>query len=220
MNKSGFLLLIVIVIISCLTISAQTTEKERVLKECERSFGKPIDTKLSLFEINQDYVLGVEFDRDIVAAFTVQPKYYWHNKHPEWEEADDGPTLRPAEFHDIVAKLESIKPKGKMVNQAFIAISCWSGNYYENAFLEFCIYPEVYGKSFFVSFFHTVTGEVYLKRKLKPGKYERTHSNEEIFRVKLTAEGDDYGHSYYVRKNVYDRLRKGKMQTFEGAFVN
>ena len=223
MKKQCFVLTVFLLLISSLSISAQVSEKKRALKECETRFGKLIDQKLNLFEVNKDFVLEVEFTDDVLTKFSVSPKYYFHEIHPEWKEPDERPWIVPNDFQDILTKLDTMKPKGRIVSKGYIGVctnsNCWYQDYYEDAFLEYASYGQVGMSSFFVSFFQNVNAEVFFKKEIKPSKYGRTIGNENIFRVHVSREENE-GRIYYVRKKVYKTLKKGKVQTFQGAFVN
>lgn len=204
--------------------SALAGDKERVLSQCESIFGKAIDQKLNLFDINKDFVLSVAFDGDALTSFSVKPKYYWNKEHAEWKQPAERPWLLQTAYSDLVTKLDSVKPKRRIVSKGFVGVcsnsNCWYQNYYEDAFLEYASHGDVGVSSLFVSFFHDITGEVYVKNELKPNKDERAGGNENVYQVKVSGKVGDSDHTYYVRKQVYDSLKKGKDQSFLGALVN
>ena len=61
-----------------------------------------------------------------------------------------------------------------------------------------------------VNYFRRITGKVLSKTEQIPG----------VYKVMLEAEGDDWGHQYYVKKDVFDSLIVEHVQSFDGALVN
>ena len=90
------------------------SQREQIQLACIREFGAPIDSTLNLFDINQDFVLQVTYERDRLLKFEVKPKYFLNNTHPEWTEPNDFPLLSQELFRSLVNRLETIEAKGKL----------------------------------------------------------------------------------------------------------
>jgi hypothetical protein len=126
----------------CLThIEARASDKDKILSICNRFFGKSIDERQTLFEVNHFYVLRLKFDeRNNVEELAVEPKYYFEESHPGWKETDNFEYLSKAEYEKLLAKVDAIKRKGKLVKPA-AAISyvtnmtAWRTEIYEKASL-------------------------------------------------------------------------------------
>lgn len=192
-----------------------------MIKECTNHFGKPLDKKLNLFEINKDFVLELTFADTEVAKFSITPKYFFREEHPEWSEPEKRPVLDVHDYRGLLKKFESLKPKGEIVNKEAVGTcsngNCWFGEFYEDAFLEYAMRGEARIGSFFISYFSNVKGEIISK---KTSKYATADGNKFVCTVRVLINDGDRSHIYYVRKDVYRKLKKGKTQTFQGAFVN
>ncbi len=68
-------------------------EKAEVLKQAEEFFGTRVDPEHHRFEINQDFVVSLEFENDKLIKIDISPKYYFREEHPEWLEPDERPWL-------------------------------------------------------------------------------------------------------------------------------
>ncbi len=217
----------ILLLLAVLPVLAQQTEKERVVQECVKIFGVAIDSQLMLFEVNADFVLKLEFVGDGLEKFSVTPKYYFNDGHPEWKEPDERPWIEMTDYRNIIAKLERINPKGQLVSRWRIGLcsaQCWFQDYYQDAFFEYSITgrdPDAGGVgSFFICYFQPVHGKVIEK----VGSNLRTSSvregDEIIFKVKIEREGVGWPITIWVREEVYNELKVGRIQSFQGALVN
>ncbi len=117
-----FVLALFAVLPYSLTGSARSPEKVKILAACEREFGPPVDETQNLFALNEAFVLQAKFDRrGALTEFAVQPKYFFDETHPEWEEPRSFPLLSRAEFTDLVRRLDALKQKGRLTRPANIA---------------------------------------------------------------------------------------------------
>lgn len=123
------------------TINATASEKDEVLRVCGQLFGKPVDEKLSLFEVNRFYVLRAAFGkRNKLEQLAIEPKYYFEETHSDWEEPDDFTYLSKIEYENLLAQAEKIKPKGALIKPAsgigvVTNMTAWHTEIYENASL-------------------------------------------------------------------------------------
>ncbi len=98
------------------TACARSAEKETTLRICRQLFSAAIDEKQNLFEVNPFYVLQVKFDtRGRLEELAVEPKYFFGESHPEWEEPVNFAYLSKGEYEVLLALLDSVKPKGVLV---------------------------------------------------------------------------------------------------------
>lgn len=121
---------------------AEVSEKESVLRACNQLFGAPTGTKPHLFEATQFYVLRVEFDsRDRLEQLAVEPKYYFEESRPEWKRPDNFTPLSQVEYDNLLAHLDTIKPKGLLTKPdtgggVVTNMTSWHKAIYEDAVLE------------------------------------------------------------------------------------
>jgi hypothetical protein len=119
----------------------RASERAKVLCITAQYFGDPIDNDLLLFEVDRDHVLRLSFDRkDNLVQLSVEPKYYFADEHPEWQEKPTFTNFYWIEFQDLLAKLEFIKAKGILVRPAsevsiVTNLTAWETSYYEKAAL-------------------------------------------------------------------------------------
>lgn len=217
----------ILVLLISSQVFPQPTEKSRTIKQCEALFGEAIDSKLLLFEVNRDFVLKVDFTGDGLEKLSVVPKYWFSEEHPKWVEPDHGPWLEMKDYRILVAMLEKVRPKGMMTSAGQIGLCskyCWYKDYYADAFFEYSTIgrdADIGGVgSFFVSFFQPVRGKIVEKTTSNLRKVPRKDKHKIIYTVTISREGDDRPHIFWVREKVYKRLKKGKIQSFEAAFVN
>lgn len=215
-------------LIACCSSTVFANEKQNVLKNCERMFGRPVDEKLNLFEINKDFVLRVDFVGNGLEKLSVEPKYWLSENHPEWIEPDERPRLQKSDYDDLISKFEQLKSKGGIIargHSGFCSnLHCWFQEYYENAFVEYA--GNQFGPGFdyfFISFFQSIRGEIVDKKVFKLSRVtaglQSHHQTQLIYWVSVLVEGDET-ERFYVRKGVYKRLKKGKTQSFEACFIN
>jgi hypothetical protein len=112
----------------CAARSAVATDRPfgdevRAVAHCRSLFGAPVGHDPLLFEVNQYYALEVVLDdHDAVRALNVVPKHWFSEAHPEWEGLDDYTQLTGPESDAMVARLDEIWPKGRLVKQDNFAI--------------------------------------------------------------------------------------------------
>src|SRR5258705_949578 len=98
---------------------AKPSEKSKVLETCERFYGAPVDETQNLFIVNQFYVLRLKFDRrGKLKELAVEPKYFFEVTHADWAEPADFRFLTKAEYEALLSRLDTIKPKGVLVEPA------------------------------------------------------------------------------------------------------
>ena len=104
-------------------------------------FGAPVDQKLNLFEVNRFYVLRVQFDkREQLNELAVEPKYFFEQSHPEWEEPRDFAFLSKAEYESLLLRLDKIRPRGQLVKASLVGfvtnMTLPHKDVYQNAVLQ------------------------------------------------------------------------------------
>ncbi len=128
------------------------------------------------------------------------------------------------DFSDLLTKLDTIKQKGRLVNKGLIGYcsnsNCWHRDYYQDAFMEYAMYGNDGISLSSMSFFHAITGKIISKSILKPDTDTMTPRNENVYLVSVSVGSDDVRHHCYVHRGAYEALKKGRVTTFEGVFVN
>lgn len=121
---------------------AKASEQDSIMRICSQLFGAPVDTKHTLFEVNEFYVLRVRFDnRGKLEQLAVEPKYFFEESHPAWKEPDNFTNLTKVEYEKLLGRLDSVKPKGALRKPAsgisvVTNMTAWHKAVYENAVLE------------------------------------------------------------------------------------
>ncbi len=192
-------------------------EREDVLLKCEAMFGKAVDAKLNLFEISPVFVLKVDFDDSgSVTYFSVDPKYFYWQKHSEWEELDDRPYLSHKEYENLLSRLDEIKSLGAMrhfkCDGVITNSTDYCDGYYENGRLSFG-YSDFLDENkdnirFFSSYFyHNVTAKVLDK---KAGKFS-------FGKLYLVVTENDL--NYYVAEETFKKLKRNKRTSFSAVLA-
>lgn len=194
------------------TIKAEG-EKARILQNCEKLFGKTLDEKLNLYEINQLFILKPEFnEKEVLVKISVRPKHSYREEHPEWEKLNDDPLFSKVEYHEVLGKINSIKSLGILLRESLFSpitnMTNHAYQYYANAHLE---RSELFSgiawenvRLIYVDFFQVVEGKIKKKKSC-------SFCSGVQFLVN-TGEA-----SFYVEKETYRNLKKGKTATFRGV---
>jgi hypothetical protein len=118
--KRATIIFVVLIVLSTFvgasSASARSSEKETTLRICRQLFNAAVDEKQNLFEVNPFYVLQVKFNhRGRLEELAVEPKHFFAESHPEWEEPVNFTYLSLMEYEVLVALLDSVRPKGVLV---------------------------------------------------------------------------------------------------------
>ena len=142
MKKTIFPTLAFFAVLFCFfPILAKASEREKILLASSQMFGKAVDEKQNLFEVNRFYALRVEFNKGgKLSLFAVEPKYYFEESRPEWKEPVDFELLSAVQYKNLLTQLEQIKSKGRLVTtasaiSAVTNMTAWYTEIYENAAL-------------------------------------------------------------------------------------
>jgi hypothetical protein len=108
--------LIVPLLSSCLAAAEpRPSEREPVLARLEALFGAPLDSELPLYAVNGNYALQPRFSKGgELISLKIGPRYWWREKHPEWEESDDYEYLSTETFRLLLGRLRSVKDFGDL----------------------------------------------------------------------------------------------------------
>jgi hypothetical protein len=210
-----FVCFLIILLSFVFTVKAEG-EKAQVLQSCEKLFGKTLDEKLNLFEVNQLFVLQPEFnEKGFLVKISVEPKYFYEEEHPEWKEPKERPHLANADYADVIAKINSIKPLGKFLNEVFNGAvtnsTVYTTEYFKDSILDYGETPiwqrdavKEFVRFIRITYFQDVEGRIKKKK-----------SCSFCFGVKfLVNVGEET--NYYVEEETYNKLKKGKTATFRG----
>jgi hypothetical protein len=188
----------------------QDNHKPEVLKKCESLFGASIDAKANLFQIDSQFILQPEFSADdALIALHVKPKYFLKEIHPEWTKAETWPLISETQYQNLLLKLDTISPRGKLVWVSRILINTNLTSYplsdYENVYVISGLVT--YSKNYrFFDFYpiHEVSGEI-----IKKLKFDDSY-NGVRYRVTIGQL------AYFVKSEEFEKLREGSTQKFKG----
>lgn len=194
---------------------ALASEKESVLRACVREFGAALDARENLFEVNASFVLQAKFDaRGALDMITVSPKYFFEETHPEWTEPHHWPLLSRSEFADVLAHVDSIRPRGRWVwssgdTSVVTNMTHRFMDEYENAFVERGDYADIGVRFVSVYFMREVAGVV--ARKYRCGRSFYEGERPHLLHVTVGGCG------YFVGRSTFARLRVGRRSRFRAA---
>jgi hypothetical protein len=202
----------------CLAAAAQAraSEKESVLRACEREFGAALDAKQNLFEVNDSFVLQAKFDaRGSLDVLSVMPKYFFEETHPEWTEPHHWPLLDRSEFAAVLARIDSVRPRGRWVKSVadpFVTnMTFYHTEEYENAVVRHGDYGVDFKDVRFVRvyFMHAVAGVVARMHRCRVGfPFDLSHRFHHVTVA---------GCGYFVGRATFARLRVGRSARFRAA---
>jgi hypothetical protein len=110
------MLIVLLALVSRGATQSVQVGQDAVLASSAELFGPRVEVSPALFEINRFYVLRVEFGADgRLARAAIQPKYYYAETHPNWEEPDDFEWLSPGRVAELLTKIDRLQPIGKLV---------------------------------------------------------------------------------------------------------
>lgn len=99
--------------------AAPPSERDTILKACEREFGPTVDGEHGLFDVDRYFLLEARFDdQGRLTQIGILPKHWFADRHPEWDESTDVGELAEGEYTSLLGRLERIRPKGKLVKRA------------------------------------------------------------------------------------------------------
>lgn len=188
---------------------ARASEKETVLRACEREFGAAIDAKQNLFEVNAAFVLRPRFDaRGALLTMSVTPKYFFEETHPEWTEPEHWPLLNLSERIAVLARIDSIRPRGRRLWSNNISVvtnmTRYSTDEYEQAFIERGDYGDLGTRFVHLYFMHEVSGVVTRKYRCGDGFSLNGRPPHVFYSVTVGECG------YFVSRRTFARLRVGR----------
>ncbi|HEX7999700.1 MAG TPA: hypothetical protein VF528_15035 [Pyrinomonadaceae bacterium] len=142
-SQAIFIMLACLVALTCASFAAaRASEKDETLGICRQLFNAAVDEKQNLFEVNAFYVLQAKFDnRGRLQELAVEPKYFFEESHPGWEEPENFAYLSEAEYQMLLARLDIVKTKGELVKpesgtSVVTNLTAHHSEVYEHAVLE------------------------------------------------------------------------------------
>jgi len=193
--------LVLVLAIGC---AAQNIQKRMALNSCSRIFGATIDPQLNLFVVDSNFVLQPRFDSaGNLTVLSVLPKYYFAEQHPEWTEPPHWPLFSNAEYRTLLARVDGVAPKGKLIASysggAVTNSTAYPPDRYERALV---IRGEVVDR---IRFFHIYPAHQIQARVRKSRHYQ--FFSLDIYQVLI---GDLI---YFIEAADYRRLKRGSTQT-------
>jgi hypothetical protein len=74
--------------------------------------------KLIAYEVNNDYFLRAEFQKNCdLVKIDVSPKYFWEYLNADWKEPEYGVGLLDEQYRQLLAKIDQIKPLGTLIRK-------------------------------------------------------------------------------------------------------
>ena len=102
-------------LLALLVHAPQGPGRDGVLASCAQLFGPRVESS-ALFEINRFYVLRVQFGTNgRLDEAAVEPRFYYRDTHPDWQEPGDFEWLSVAQHDDMLAKLKMLRPFGRLI---------------------------------------------------------------------------------------------------------
>jgi hypothetical protein len=110
------LLLLLALIVHSTPGVSQVGSRDAIVKLSTEVFGRRVEDSPVLFEVNHFYVLRVQFGRDDrLEQAAIEPRFYYADTHPGWEEPDNFKWLTTDRVAEMLAKLDRLRSLGKLV---------------------------------------------------------------------------------------------------------
>jgi hypothetical protein len=213
----------IILIIALLTFSApehfvvgQKSSPE-CLKTIDRFFHRLSSEKLIAYEVNSDYFLRAEFQKNCdLFKIEVSPKYFWEYLNADWKEPEYRVGLLDDQYAQLLAEIDQIKPLGTLIRKGQAGevtnATLWLRDSYTQSYIERGL-RDVLGKhdepmkvaTFTIYFVRSVGGKVSDKRLSGGSTPER--------RARLKIDGT----WYWVDEAEYRKAVVGKRGVFRAA---
>jgi hypothetical protein len=195
-------------------VSGQTTATQ-CLSIIDRSFQKVSIQNFNLYEVNSDYFLRAEFQKNCeLSRIDISPKHFYDYLNPQWKEPGHLVSLSDDQYTQLLARIDQIKPLGSLVGRGQVGVvtnaTLWLLDRYDQAYVERRLRDSVEtqdqpGKvtSFSVYFIRSVAGRV--SDKSPSGLTDR--------RARLKIDG----RWYWVDETEYGRAVIGRQGVFKAA---
>jgi hypothetical protein len=213
----------IILITALLTLSAPAhfvvgqKTSPKCLQIIDRSFHRVSTEKLIAYEVNSDYFLRSEFQKNCdLVKIDVSPKYFWEYLNPDWKEPKGGIGLLDDQYKELLDKIDQIKSLGTLIRKGeggeVDNATLWLRDRYAKAYVQRRL-RDVLGKhdepmkvtSFTIYFIKSVAGRVSDKRISGGSTPERQA------RLKIA------GRWYWVDEVEYGKAVIGKQGVFRAA---
>ena len=197
-------------------VVGQETSSE-CLQIIDRSFQRVSTAKLIAYEVNRDYFLRAEFEKNCdLVKIDVSPKYFWEYLNPDWKEPEYRVDLLDDQYKQLLAEIDQIKTLGALIRKGqggeVTNTTLWLRDRYAKAYVQRRI-RDVLGEhdepmrviSFTVYFVRSVDGKVSDK------KISGTLTSERQARLKIN------GRWYWVDETEYEKAVIGRKGIFRAA---
>lgn len=183
----------------------------------DQRFKKLTTEKLTFYEVNRDYVLQAQFQKNCeLSRVDVSPRYFWDYLNPKWREPGYLVSLSEDQFREILAKMDQIASLGPLAYEGKIGTvtnaTLWLVDKYQNAFLERRLHlivgqgeDENKVSSFSIYFVRSIEGKVLDKKRVTLPSTDR--------RSQLKLDGK----WYLVDEKEYESAVIGKRKAFRAA---
>lgn len=167
---------ILIMVLLGVGVQSQPVMGQKTSSECssiiDRSFQKVSTEKVSLYEVNNDYFLQAEFQKNCeLSRIDVSPKYFWDYVNPQWKEPGQLVSLLDDQYIELLSKINQIKSLGALIRKGQTGVVTNATlrlvDRYEKGYVERRLYDSVGEQdeakkvtSFSVYFIRSVDGKV------------------------------------------------------------
>ena len=187
------------------------------LQIIDRFFHRASSEKLIAYEVNSDYFLRAEFQKNCdLFKIEVSPKYFWEYLNADWKEPEYRVGLLDDQYAQLLSKIDQIKPLGSLIyigQAGYVTNSTlWLRDRYTKVYIERGI-RDVLGEhdnpsrvtSLAIYFIRSVRGKVSDK------KLDGVSTAERQARLKIA------GRWYWVDEAQYRKAVVGQQGVFRAA---
>lgn len=187
------------------------------LQIIDRSFQRASTENIIAYEVNSDYFLLAEFQKNCdLFKIDVSPKYFWEYLNPDWKEPEYRVGLLDDQYSQLLARIDQIKALGALIRKGQAGevtnATLWLRDSYTKAYVERRL-RDVLGEhdepmkvtSFTIYFIRSVGGKVSDKRLSGGSTPER--------RARLKIDG----RWYWVDEAEYRKAVIGARGVFRAA---
>jgi hypothetical protein len=188
--------------------AAQQASIEQISREFTRIVGP-----LTLFRVDEQFVLQPKFIDRNLSAIQCVPRYFFSDDYPEWTEPeDDRVTISVERYHAILARLERVKPIGAFhgeVTRSHIVMNLYSDSWeeFDSAIVLRGLYPPRGAQSYAVGLFR-----VWYLRAVE-GKITFLDPNDSQMGRRVGVDG----RMYWTTTAEFGRLKKDATVRFRAA---
>lgn len=105
------------------TIFSDDHDAKQIATELRLHFSE-VDEQGGLFEAGGDYIIHPVFGQHgVLVKIEVVPKYFFHDRHPQWSEPDVPPAMSTTEYRTLLTLINSANELGDFVSEGKVGIT-------------------------------------------------------------------------------------------------